>query len=267
MFDEYNVKAGYRGYANVVSILPQVDETDKKSLFNLRDLGDYHISDTLLNYIEAGERFHMVTPYKSFMYISLQQDGKYFNNDMLEIDSDLNVKSKVPLQLMKPVRVTIAVSMDISYLSKESLARLYDQPEVLYIFLAEYINAYNNFKSDQTAVLNDNTFYREILLMIKNYINADRYDVVINIFKIISEDKFISCMTGKFILAGSFDIYKALAPIGIIKIDHDTFDITIEPKKRDSGANKPSIGAVRSDMERMVMKTVMTKYIEAGKME
>lgn len=265
-FDEFNLRQGHKGYGIVVSFLSQVNEDDCQGLFNLTDIDPYCIPDTLLNYIRDTERRYMTRPYGSFLYIALHQEGKHFDNGILEIDQDFNVRSKVKLDLMKPVRVTISVCIDLSYLEKDVLERLFINPDVYYIFLAEYINAYNNFKTEQQPLITDNGFYRDLLFMLNRYLGLGRLDVIKNVLSIVTRDHYIHRTLGRYLLSGALDTYKNLTKKNLITIDPDTYVITQQGNNRND-ALKTSILPSSSDVERLVMKTVMATHVEAQRQD
>lgn len=266
-FDEFNLRQGHKGYGIVVSFLTQVKETDQKGLFNLTDIDPYCLPDYLLEYIRTTERRYMTRPYGSFMYIALHQEGKHFDNGILEIDKDLNVSSKVKLSLMKPVRVTISISIDLSFLEKDAISRMFDQPEIYYIFLAEYINAYNNFKTEQQPLVTDNTFYRDVLYTIDRYLGLGRTDIIVNIFKVILTDHYISHTLGRLLVSGTLNVYKNLANKGIVEVDHNNFDIHLLPGTKGNSAINPAMDPTRSDIDRLVMRSVMSTYVEAHRID
>lgn len=266
-FDEFHLRQGHKGYGIVVSFLSQVDETDKKGLFNLTDIDPYHIPPYLLDYIRTTERRYMTRPYGSFMYIGLHQEGRHFDNSVLEIDADLNVRSKVPLSLMKPVRITISIIIDLSYLEKDALERLFDNCELYYVFLAEYLNAYNNFKTEQDQILNDNTFYRDLLFTINRYLNMNRQECVVNILKIILQDLYVSRFLGRVLVSGAMDVVKTLAQQGIATVNPKTFEITLLGGKPGEAYISPEMEPTKTDVDRLVMKTVMQTQVDAYRMD
>lgn len=264
-FDEFNVRQGHKGYGIVVSFLTQVSEDDNKGLFNLTDIDPYHIPPYLLEYIKTTERRYMTRPYGSFMYLALHQQGTHFDNGVLEIDQDFNVRSKVKLSLMKPVRVTISVCIDLSYLDKDALARMFNNPEIYYVFLAEYINAYNNFKTEQQPLMTENTFYRDLLFTINRYLAIEKHDVVRNIIKVIMTDQYINRTLGRLLLTGTLDVYKGLVKKCIASVDRNTYEISLGCENNTGLVS--SLEPEKADIDRLVMKTAMSSYAEAHRME
>lgn len=148
LFDEFPQRQGHHGYMITTTFLTDVDETDCKTLFNLKELPDFYMDSKLLAFLQAGERAYAVTPYKSCFYFGLHYPGRYFDSDCLEITEDLTVRSKVALPLDKPIRVAFSVLADQSSLFRGTQKRWYaDKPMVL-LYLNEYLSALTNYKNE-----------------------------------------------------------------------------------------------------------------------
>lgn len=276
-FDEFNVRQGHTGYAVIVSFLVQVDESDKKSLLNLNDIDPFSIPDVILNHIRTTDRLNVVEPYKSFLYIGLHQDGRHFDNNVLEIDENLNVRSKTELSLFKPVRITISMSMDISLLNRKILSNLIDNPELLYTYLNEYINAYNNFKADQdNQILTENTLYKNLIQLIQKCLSVGKFDIIKQIAVIVNRDKYISIKLGNLLRNGYAELYSRLERNNILRVDPLNFEIhpattsvtssmTTYTTATPIQPTQESIDANRSDVESTGMKTVLEYYLLVSK--
>ena len=185
--------------------------------------------------------------------------------NILEIDADLNIRSKTPLSLLRPVRVTISVSIDYSYLEKEATNRMFDNPDIYYTFLTEYIEAYNNFKTEQQPLITDNTFYRDILTTMGRYLNLGREDVVTNILKIIIKDHYINRALGRILVSGALGIYPQLTQKTIATVNWDTYEITLG--FNNDGGVKSTTQSEQADVDRFIMRTVMSNYVEAHRQD
>ena len=226
LFDDFNKRQGRRGYAIVVSFLTQVDETDNKTLLNLRDLDPYYIPEQLLTYIKDHERKLITQPYQSFMYLGLHQEDRHFDNSILEIDENLNVKSRVVLSLLKPVRVTLSVCIDTSRLQANYLIGLRDFPGIYLTYLIETIRTLNNFKTeaDYLAFI-DNTFIRELITTIHYYTTIDKWDIISQILEVINQDKYISVMFSKILVKGYPDLYRTLLYKFLLYIEINNYQL------------------------------------------
>ena len=248
-FDEFNKREGHKGYGIIASFLTQVDETDCKGLMNLKDIDPYQIDPTVMEYIKFIDRQYIVNPYSSFIYLGLHQDGTHFDNNILEVDADLNVRSKVKLSLYKPVRVTLSVIIDLLMLDKKVIERLLDNKPALYVYLYEYLRAVDSFKTEISHYRGaDHTYYRTIIYIIYYYINLGDNSALKKIVEILQTNNIVAHNTATIITNNYPDIAKYL--------DHN--DIM----KKDKGGNAWYI-----DGENNGMRTVMSTYIVALRKE
>lgn len=143
--DEFITKQVHRGYGIVMSLLIEIDEEDNRSLFNLSDLNDYHLNTRVLEYIRDRGRERITTPYGSHLYMGLHQKGRHYDNSILEVDEDLEVKSKVELSLLTPVRVTLAICIDLTYLPESVIRDLISDKDTFLDFLKDHLESRSNF--------------------------------------------------------------------------------------------------------------------------
>lgn len=202
-FDDFNLRQGHKGYVILASFLTEIDETDKKTLLNLNEIDPFYIPELLLNYIKDGEHQFIKLPYMSFLYIGLHQEGSLFDAPC-EIDQNLTIRSINELNLLKPVRVTLSIIVDISMLDKRALDRLLLNQPVLLLFIQEWLNAFDNFKTEFSRIFatmndlfkifiyflnyyrgkDDDESIRKLLEVIKinSYIHAQLMDILLNMF-------------------------------------------------------------------------------------
>lgn len=276
LFDDFCLRQGHKGYGLLVSFLPQVDEADKKTLINLRDIDPYYIPDNLLTYIQETERHFMTSPYSSFMYLGLHQEDKHYDNSVLEITEDLTVKSKVPINLCKPVRVTIGMCIDISTLLPECLTRILTNPEILLIFLSEYISAVNTFKNEiEKHASSSDAFYSFLIRTLEYYIARDDKETVKGILDIVSKDNYTSSGLGNLLLTSYPSILEQCYRWGILAlIPPYNFIVTDGSLKYNDAFSKDSYNKQASRkytptpgtkhiIERGQAKTVMTACVIA----
>lgn len=186
VFDYLNPNAVHSGYGLYMSLLCLVDEGDKKTLFNLKDLGDYKLTDTLIKLLKEEERFYITKPYNSYLYLGLHQSKIHFDNPILEVDEDLNVRSKVELSLLKPVRVSLSVCLDMSFLREEVVNRLIGNRELSEDFLVNYLEFVirypERWKNPVTII---NTFTRLVSRLLDRCKKVDDLVGIRNIFTIV----------------------------------------------------------------------------------
>lgn len=187
-FDEFKPRQGHAGYGIVMSFLIEVDETDKKTLFNLNDISPYQIKERVAEFIRQGDYKYLTIPYQSFMYLGLHQEGRHFDNSVLEIDADMTVRSKVELSLFKPVRVTLGLCIDITMLDSHVVARLQQDPDLFLDFLKEYLEVKHNFNElVKNQSLTEITLIDTIINYIHHNLSADNIEAVKDVLKVIEE--------------------------------------------------------------------------------
>lgn len=190
LFDEFYEKVSHTGYVIIASFLTDVDETDFKSLLNLRELGEFVMDEALLTHIANGERRWIVQPQTSPFYLALSQDGRHFNNNILEIDEHLNVRSKVKLSLLRPVRVTLSVCIDPTVLLDKAIDRLNENKDICLLYVTEVIRGIVNYKPEFAKMnVPESTLYRFFILLLYDALKKGDC-VFINAFLVIfSMDK------------------------------------------------------------------------------
>ena len=271
LFDDFNIRQKRGGYAIVASFLTQVDEGNKKSLFNLKDIDPFYIPDPVLNFIKTQDRNYVITPYTSLLFFGLHQDGKHFDNDILEIDENFNVTSKAPLSLFKPVRVTLSVCIDLSTLPDSTLRRLRNYPDAYLIYLSEVIRAINNYKTELANSFGwYEALYRELMYLLMTYFDAEQWDLLYRLLGIIMEDGYLAGLIGRGLLEGYPIMYEKMYRLNVLTVVPGTFDIIVhygqEPVPRTIGRPVPSQYDEtnrRGEYERLTMKTVMDSRVTA----
>lgn len=246
LFDEFQMDNGHVGYVGIVSVLTDVNETDKRTLFNLRDMAPYYIDDQVLEFIRTEERFNCIKPYESFMYISLYQEGRYYDAPMLTIDNDLNVRSKIDLSLVTPVRVVISYLCDLTYLNKQSYQRLKLNQAMLMRLMNEYVRIYTDFRREvYKSNIKTDKLYESMADVISYYSSIYRNDVVENLLDSFKDNTEIYNMTLNTVNKTNPDVITYLVNKDIIpNVDYDKIDkdyiLPQEPEiKIDTGTIKP----------------------------
>lgn len=288
LFDDFSLRQGHKGYGIVMSILVQVDETDNKTLFNLKDIDPYYIPDEILEYIRTVDKDYIVTPYASFMYLGVHQENKYYDNPMLEIDSDLNVRSKVPLNIMKPTRVTLSVVIDFSMLHHQAVRRINDNPIIKKIFISEYISAVNTFKNEiDRRNTSDGSFYNYLIHSLDDALKIDDFDTIKDILDLTSKDNYVGSTLGDILVNGypellervnKENLISLLPPNNMIHINTPNDDKRYDdPYSRDSqdriedlknNQHNPVIEKdARYRVDRGAMRTTMVSYVVALRRE
>lgn len=227
-FDDFNVQQGHKGYAIIASFLTDVDETDMRTLFNLREITPYEIHNDILEYIKEYELARIVKPYMSFMYLGLHQEGRYFDADILEIDEDFNIRSKVELKICKPVRVTLSYCIDFSALYPSVMERLENLPNMLIIFLNEHIDLLKHFKTLINKNYFNNTFVYMLIKTITSFLLRNDLNTIRNIINVIRNNSEVEYMFSRELTTRFIDVYDELVKKDLIAIDVNTYTIVPE---------------------------------------
>ena len=125
-FDEFIPRSIPSGTVSIFNALCQLDN-DKCTLCNLNDLDTISLDPDILDFIKRKEYKFMTKLYKSIFQVNLYRGMELSNNNDLEIDSALNVYSKVPLDMRVNHRIRFSIVADLSLLDKDSLDRIKDE--------------------------------------------------------------------------------------------------------------------------------------------
>lgn len=190
LFDEFYERVSHSGYAIIASFLTDVDETDCMGLLNLRELGEFCLDENLLNYIAGEGRRWLVQPQTSPFFLALCQDGRHFNNNILEVDENLNVRSKVKLSLLRPVRVTLSVCIDPTVLLDKAVDRLNENKDVCLTYVAESVRAIINYKPEfEKMKVPESTLYRFWILLLYDALKKGDCGFITEFLAIFSADE------------------------------------------------------------------------------
>ena len=146
-FDEYVMKTRPRGTATVLLALLQLETEDPQVLFNLSDLGDIIIEPDILEFIKYVEHPYLTQPYASFFQIQVYRNDDLMDSKDFEVDSNLNVKSKLPLDLRNAYRVRFSIVVDPSMVPPSAFERMYSWPQVI-VKLVSSINEALRYNTD-----------------------------------------------------------------------------------------------------------------------
>lgn len=250
MVDDFSQQIMHKGYTVLYSFLVEIDETDRKGLINLRELGDYELNDELLQFIQNVDRNYIINPYMSFLYLGIQQDESLFDANYLSIDQNLNVTSQIPLNLYRPTRILLSINVDFTMLEPSVIERFYPYPNILAIVLKEQMRAILNTKHALYQTLSTNSdFYYAYVRMINNYIKIDNLDAVKLLMASIQENQ---------------DIYVGL--IQVVKVNYPNIYNYLVTNNVIAPIDQSSYAGYRAP-ENTGMKTIQTTYIVAERRE
>jgi len=269
-FDEFNERVGHPGYSILVSYLTDVNETDKRTLFNLNDTDPFYIPEPLCSFIKNVEYQYITKPYQSMLFLGLHQDEKFFNADLLTLDSNLNIVSRVDIPLYRPTRVTLGFIHNLDMLNDTVWDRYINHPEILTYLLTEFIETSKHFKTEMLASYDLTSLYAKTLQLIYHFSNNNRKDIVTGLLGIFNSDfkryeEFIRVMkTNEPTMFNSLLNDRLLGNLTIdrnrgIYIDRDNPGII-------SPVNASVINEHRDTLSKNVMRTVMLSRIIAMKL-
>lgn len=249
-FDDFHVRQAHKGYVILTSFLTEVNEVDKKSLLNLKEIDPFYIPDNLIAYLQNGEYQYAKLPYMSFLYFGIHQEGSLFDAPC-EIDQDLNIRSVNELSLMKPVRVTLSIIIDVTMLDKRAIDRLLDNEDILLLFVREWINVFNNFKTEFSRTFtNINDIMRMFIYLINHYRNRDNLVSLEKLLNTIKLDKYL---------------FELLTDV-LFNMFHDLFGF-LNNKGLMSANNKNLYSDYNYNDTEGVMKTIMSTHVVALRMD
>jgi hypothetical protein len=192
LFDEFPLRQGHPGCMVTTTFLTDVDESDGRTLFNLKELPDFYMDPKLLAFLQAGEREHVVIPYRSCFYFGLHYPGRFFDLDCLEITEDLTVRSKSPLPLDKPLRVAFSVLADPAFLTRTIQERWYTDKAMVLLYLSEYMHALTNYKHELSKILEDDlSFQKTVLVFLQRGLQDSDTEFLQTVLDICSTDNLV----------------------------------------------------------------------------
>ena len=118
------------GYAPALSVLTSVED-DKKTLFNLNELGDYDIDVDILDFIRNSEFPYICRQFHSMLYLGFYRDKFLTNTESINCDLSLNVSSNQELDLRTQHRVRLFICTDLRMLKPGAIQRLREYPKAL----------------------------------------------------------------------------------------------------------------------------------------
>lgn len=197
-FDEFPQRKGHPGYVITTTFLTSVDETDRQTLFNLRDIPDFYMNEDVLRWLEVGERLSVTVPYRSVFYFGLHYPDRYYDKDCLELTPDLTLKSKVKLPLDKPTRVAFSILTDLAFLNDDMRPYLYQNKDIFLIYLSELVTVIRDYRQEIAWLSKDDlTFQMRVLYFLNRALNDKDEGFIREVVDIIARDKILAELVGR----------------------------------------------------------------------
>lgn len=128
-YDDYAYPpSSTQGLSPYLSLLLTIDPSNPYVLFNLRDLGDWCISESILDFFEKIEYPYLGQMLKSIFSFELYEN-KTRKTNALRVDENLNVVSKIEPSIKNQYRVRLSIVADLMALDRNALLRLPSHPE------------------------------------------------------------------------------------------------------------------------------------------
>lgn len=131
VFDEFRPNVQYHATSTIYSVLLQVDESDLKTLYNAKDIGDYALDPDILEFILDSEWKWLTVPYKTLFNISLYKNSCIIDSNKITCDNQLNITSLEDLDPRVIHQVRFSIYTDIDTIDIEALKRMKKYPKAL----------------------------------------------------------------------------------------------------------------------------------------
>lgn len=192
LWDTFPVRQGHPACMLTATFLTGVDESDRRTLFNLREIPDFYMDEVFLKCLEDGEREFVTQPYRSLFYFGLHYPGRYYDADILEILPDLTVRSKVDLPLEKTTRIGFSVCVDPTFVSKENQRRWIKNRPMILMYLDEMMLGFRDYKDQMRKLLDyDAAIYSFLMSIVQNGVVDKDSEFLKELFKILSMDNLV----------------------------------------------------------------------------
>lgn len=129
-FDDWEITRALPGSGTFMTILTTIEE-DGRTLCNLRDLGDVFLDEDLLEFIQGEERLLVTQEHKSIVNIALYTDGKWDNQNMIEITPNLDVRATIDLDPRKTYRIRLSLMVALDMVPWQTINRVFNRPRLL----------------------------------------------------------------------------------------------------------------------------------------
>ena len=131
-----------------LTVLLTISESDKRSLLNLKELGDFTFRQEILDFM-VNEAPYMTKVTGSIFCCQLYENENVVEEGILSIDSNLNVVATADLDIRKQYRVRLSLVADMAMLGDAARARLKASGTVLNLLVSAMNAALGNSGNQQ----------------------------------------------------------------------------------------------------------------------
>jgi hypothetical protein len=128
-FDEFVPNSAPAASVRVLCAMATITPAERRSLFNLGDLGTLNLDGDVLEFIAKSEHPFMGTTYASVLCLNLYIDQNLQASKSLVIARDLQIRSVAALPLRRTSRVRLGLIVDMDFLTPGALERLRQYPK------------------------------------------------------------------------------------------------------------------------------------------
>ena len=130
-FDLFNPEYKQPNTIPALSVLIELSKTNKKELFNLKQLGDVELDEDILNFILAEEYQYITQSYKSLLSLVLYENDSVLPNGILECHNTGELVASVDLNFKKAYRVQLIINGNLDMIYPQAFERLIKYPRAL----------------------------------------------------------------------------------------------------------------------------------------
>ena len=128
-YDHFQPSSFPLATVKVATIMVALSESDKRSLVNIKELGNYNFRQAVLDFMCESEYPYMCTLYGSIFQLHLYSGSSIMEQSTIEMDADGNIYATEDLDLRKTYHLRISLVANWDYLSDAALRRLKAYPD------------------------------------------------------------------------------------------------------------------------------------------
>lgn len=140
-FDDWVVSRTPRGVNTLMSVLVEVDENDKRDLFNIEDIEELEFDPVILDFMK-GEAAFISHIGKSVFYMNMYEGDTSTGMDKVTMDINLNLRTVNEMNLRLINHFHLGIISDWTMLDEAAINRLRSNPlaceYLLYAILGDY---------------------------------------------------------------------------------------------------------------------------------
>ena len=177
-FDDWSNDIRFKDRTKLLSVLLSIGTDNPKELFNLKEMGDYRVHETLQGAFARHSLYLTIRDEFPF-YIQLYSGVDHLGDEYLNVDEELNVTSVHDLSLFENHHILISVVNNINDLTTSGKKRFLSEPVIVNAWLdimigTPPINGYPKVKGGNVDVEDFERVCRE------NGLTGRRNDYILN---------------------------------------------------------------------------------------